>query len=176
MQAMTFLLETPRLILREVSHDDLDFLAEMLADPDVMRYYPNCYSRDESAAWIDRQLDRYARHGHGQWLTIEKATGQPIGNVGLVLQQVHGKDETEVGYRVHRPFWRRGFATEAALACRDYALNDLHRQRVIALIRPANVPSQGVAWKLGLKPEPGLVQHGGFEHLVFASDIVSANG
>ncbi len=162
------LLETSRLCLREMSQDDLDFVAAMLADPDIMRYYPKCYSRDEAAAWVQRQMDRYARHGHGLWLVSEKATGRPVGQVGILVQNVRGVDEKEVGYLIHRPFWRRGFATEAAAACRDYAFTALRRQRVIALVRPENVPSQGVARKLGMRLEPGIVQHGGFAHIVFS--------
>ena len=71
-------LETPRLILREMLMDDLDFVAVMLADPKVMRYYPKCYTRDEAAAWVQRSMDRYARHGHGLWLVSDKATGQAV--------------------------------------------------------------------------------------------------
>jgi len=165
------ILETARLVLCEMSLDDLDFLAMMLADPEVMRYYPKCYTRDEAAAWVQRQMDRYARYGHGLWLVKEKATGQPVGQVGLVIQNVRGVDEKEVGYLIHRPFWRCGFATEAALACRDYALTGLGSHRVISLIRPENVPSQGVARKIGLQPEPGLVQHGGFVHIIFSTTL-----
>jgi [ribosomal protein S5]-alanine N-acetyltransferase len=162
------ILETPRLILREMSSDDLDFIAAMLAHPEVMQYYPKCYSREEAAVWIERQMRRYARHGHGLWLAIEKATSEPLGQVGLLIQQVHGIEEKEVAYLIHRPFWRRGFATEAGIAARDYAFAVLGRQRVIALIRPENAPSIGVARKLGLKEEPDRVQHSGFEHIVFS--------
>ena len=98
---------------------------------------------------------RYARHGHGLWLVLDKASGEPVGQVGLLIQNVQSVEEKEVGYLVHRPFWRRGFATEAARACRDYAFDAMGRQRVIALIRPENVPSQGVARKLGLQPGAG---------------------
>jgi [ribosomal protein S5]-alanine N-acetyltransferase len=161
------LLETPRLILREMSPDDLDFVASMLADPEVMRFYPRCYSRDESKTWIERQWHRYARHGHGLWLVLEKSTSQPVGQVGLLIQRVDGVEEKEVAYLIHRPFWRRGFAAEAASACRDYAFTFFGREIVIALIRPENAPSQNVAMKLGMKPRPGTVQHGGFEHHVF---------
>ena len=162
------ILETSRLILREMSLDDLDFVAAMLADPEVMRYYPKCYSRDEARVWIERQMNRYARHGHGLWLAIDKAAGQPVGQVGLLIQQVHGVAEKEVAYLIHRPFWRRGFATEAGRAARDYAFEVLDRQRVIALIRPENVPSIGVARKLGLEEEPDRIQHSGFEHIVLS--------
>jgi [ribosomal protein S5]-alanine N-acetyltransferase len=162
------ILETPRLILREMSFADLDFVALMLADPEVMRFYPRCYSRDESQAWIERQIRRYARHGHGLWLAVEKTTYQPVGQVGLLIQRVDNVEEKEVAYLVHRPYWRRGFATEAALACRDLAFSSFEREVVIALIRPENVPSQGVAMKLGMKPRPTTVEHSGFEHHVFA--------
>ena len=162
------ILETARLVLREMSLDDLDFVATMLANSEVMRYYPKCYTRDEAAGWVQRQMDRYARHGHGLWLVSEKATGQAVGQVGLLVQNVRGVDEREVGYLIHWPFWRRGFATEAAAACRDYALTVFGNNRVISLIRPENLPSQGVARKIGMRPETGLVQHGGFEHIVFS--------
>src|SRR5580692_3148148 len=56
MRTMTFLLTTPRLCLREMSLDDLDFVAAMLADPEVMRYYPKIHTRDEAAAWVQRQM------------------------------------------------------------------------------------------------------------------------
>ena len=161
------ILETSRLILREMSLDDLDFVAEMLAHPEVMRYYPKCYSRDEAETWTQRQMNRYARHGHGLWLALEKATGLPVGQVGLLIQNVAGVEEKEVGYLVHRPFWRRGFATEAALACLNCAFDVFGRQRVIALIRPENTPSLAVARKLGMQPEPDRVEHSGFEHIVF---------
>ncbi|HZZ73359.1 MAG TPA: GNAT family N-acetyltransferase [Pirellulales bacterium] len=165
---MAVCLQTERLILREMSLDDLDFVAAMLADPEVMRFYPKCYSRDEAAVWIERQQNRYAKHGHGLWLAVERDSQQPIGQVGLVIQRLEGIEEREVGYLVHRPFWRRGFALEGARACRDFAFDRLDRQRVLALIRPENVPSRGVASKLGMRPLPHSIVHSGFEHLVYA--------
>jgi RimJ/RimL family protein N-acetyltransferase len=165
---MAIILETPRLILREMSLADLDFVAVMLADPEVMRYYPKCYSHNEAETWVERQVNRYARHGHGLWLVLDKASGQPVGQVGLLIQNVEGVEEKEVGYLIHRPFWHRGFATEAALACLDHAFVVLGRQQVISLIRPENLSSQGVARKLGMKPQPRIVQHSGFEHTIFS--------
>jgi RimJ/RimL family protein N-acetyltransferase len=165
---MTPHLETPRLTLREMSMTDLDFIASLIAHPEVMRYYPKCYSREEAQAWIQRNLDRYAKFGHGFWLVSDKSTGEPVGQVGVLPQTVEGVEEKEVGYLIHRPFWRRHFATEAATACRDYIFDTLGRDRVISLIRPENLPSQGVARKLGMKPEDRIVQHGGFPHLVFS--------
>ena len=101
---MKQILETPRLILHEMSPSDLDFVAAMLADPQVMRFYPKCYSRQESETWVQRQLNRYTTTGHGLWLVLDKAGGQPVGQVGLLIQNVGGVDEKELGYLIHRPF------------------------------------------------------------------------
>jgi RimJ/RimL family protein N-acetyltransferase len=156
------------LVFREMALADLDFIAAMLADSEVMRYYPRCYTRAEAETWVRRQLDRYAKHGHGLWLVQDRATGQPLGQVGLLIQQVEGVAEPEIGYLIHRPFRRRGLATEAAAATRDVAFDKLGKPRVISLIRPENVPSQGVARRIGMRPGPHTVQHGGFTHLVFS--------
>jgi RimJ/RimL family protein N-acetyltransferase len=164
---MSTIFETPRLSLRTMTLDDLDFVAGMLADPEVMRFYPRCYSREESEAWIGRQLERYARHGCGFWLVNEKASGQPVGQVGLVIQNVEGVSEPEVAYMIDRPFWRRGFASEAAAGTRDQAFGRGFA-RVVSLIRPENEPSQGVARKIGMEPEPRIVLHGNLPHLVFS--------
>ncbi|HEX8271600.1 MAG TPA: GNAT family N-acetyltransferase [Longimicrobiaceae bacterium] len=159
--------ETERLRAREMQPADLDFVAAMLAHREVMRFYPRCYTRDEARGWLERQVARYREHGHALWLIEERAGGEPVGQVGLVMQQVNGRAEPEVGYLVHRPFWRRGYATEAALATRDHAFGALGLPRVVSLIRPENLPSQGVARKLGMRPE-GTTTHAGTEHVVFA--------
>ena len=160
-------LETSRLVLHEMSMADLDFVAAMLAHPEVMRYFPRCYTRDEAADWIHRQEARYARHGHGYWLALDKATGQPVGQAGLLLQEVDGIEEPGLGYIIDRPFWRRRFATEAATAIPDYAFDTLGKPRLITLIRPENEPSQRVALEIGMKLEKRTM-FAGFEHLLFS--------
>jgi ribosomal-protein-alanine N-acetyltransferase len=161
------ILVTPRLSLREMMWDDLDFLAVLLADERVMRHYPKCCTRDEARAWLGRVMERYAHHGHSFWLTSLRATGEPIGQVGLLLQHVDGVDEPEIGYMLHADHWRQGYALEAASAVRDYAFGPLDKPRVISLIRPVNIPSQRVALRVGLKPEKITSWHDA-DHLVFS--------
>ena len=158
--------ETERLYAREMSHADLDFIASLLGDPEVMEHYPKPLSREEARGWIDRQLVRYREHGHGLWLVLDRETDEPIGQVGLLLQRVDGALEPEIGYLVHRPFWRRGYATEAARATRDHAFDRLGHRHVISLIRPENVRSQGVARKLGMHRDRSTT-FAELEHWVF---------
>lgn len=175
MDSQRFVLETERLRLRRMSLDDLDFVAEMLAHPEVMRFYPKCHTRSESAEWIERQIARYERDGHGLWLALERGSGAPVGQIGLTIQQVDGSPEPEVGWLLHRDYWKRGFATEAAVASRDYAFRRLGLERVISLIRPVNAPSQAVARRIGMQPGR-RAQHGGFEHIVFEATSAIAEG
>ena len=161
-------LETPRLLLREMDVGDLDFIASLLADPEVMRFFPKTYSREEAAAWVRRQQERYARDGYGYWLALEKATGAPVGQAGLIALEVDGAPELGIGYIIGGSYWRRGLATEAAAACRDHAFARLGKARVITLIRPENAPSLGVAAKLDMRPEKRTM-FAGFEHLVLVA-------
>jgi RimJ/RimL family protein N-acetyltransferase len=164
---MKQVLETRQLTLREMGIADLDFVAEMLGDPQVMRFYPKTYDRDESEAWIRKQEERYAGRGCGIWLAVERGTGDPVGQAGVLIVDLDGTEEPALAYLIHRPYWRRGLATDAAAACRDYAFDVLDRPRVVTLIRPENTPSQGVAQKIGMKPERRTL-FAGYEHIVFA--------
>jgi RimJ/RimL family protein N-acetyltransferase len=163
------ILETKRLRLRELTADDLDFVAAMLEHAEVMRFYPSRLDREMSLVWIERQRARYARDGHGLWLAIERETDEPVGQVGLVMHELKGLPRpryAEIGYLLHRPFWRRGFATEAAAGVRDYAFQTLGFDQVISLIRPENGPSQAVARRLGMSII-GETEFTGFHTLVF---------
>jgi RimJ/RimL family protein N-acetyltransferase len=163
---MRVILETTRLRLREMEAGDLDFMAEMLGDPDVMHHYPHTLDRDGAQAWLDHQIRRYERDGHAFWLVEGKDDGKPKGQVGLLRQTLEDGDHPEVGYMIHRPFQQQGIATEAAMAVRDHAFRELDRPYVVSFIRPENIPSQKVAWKLGMEPER-MIQRGGWDHLVF---------
>ena len=172
MPSVREIIQTKRLILREICAADLDFVAEMLGDTEVMRYFPRCYSREESAAWIRRQEERYKEDGCGYWLAFHRAAGEPVGQVGPLKVDLEGVEEFALGYIIHRPYWGKGFATEAAMACRDFAFDTLDQQRVITLIRPENRLSQAVALKLGMVPERHA-NYAGFDHIVYAVSPVA---
>ena len=160
-------LETPRTFMRDILGNDADFLLRMMGDAEVMRYYPKPADAREVREFIDRMRAAYKSDGCGLWLVVDRESGEPLGRVGLLRQHVNGVDEFEIGYMIHRPFWRRGLATEAAMAVREYAFAERKLPRVISLIRPDNVPSQGVARKLGMNVVDSW-DHAGVAYQVFA--------
>jgi RimJ/RimL family protein N-acetyltransferase len=150
-----------------LTESDLPFAAEMLADAEVMRFWPRPYTRAEALDWIHRQKQRYATDGYGYWLALEDSTGQPVGQAGLLAQEIAGVREAGLGYIMHRPYWRRGYALECAQAISAWAFAVLDQRSVIATIRPENLPSIAVARKLGMRPDPRTTTIAGFHHLVY---------
>jgi len=125
-------LTSRRLVLHEMTDADLDDMAALLGDPEVMRYYPAPKSRGEAQAWISRSQQRYREHGFGLWTVCLRDSGEFVGDCGLVRQRVDGMDEVEVGYHVRTALQGNGYATEAAAACLDFARTVLGLSRLIA--------------------------------------------
>ncbi len=164
------ILTTPRLFLREMTAADLDDMAALLGDEEVMRHYPRPKTREEAQAWIDWNQRLYRDHGFGLWVMVLRAAGEFAGDCGLTPQRVDGTDELEVGYHVRASLQGNGYATEAAAACRDFARDTLGLHRLIAIINPANIPSQKVAEKIGLRREKHAHVFGG-EAVIYAGGI-----
>ena len=154
-----FRLETPRLVLRPFTLDDLDPLAEALADPEVMRYVGEGEAVGKTRAQSERMLREliaeYDRWGYGLWAvtSAEENDGRPIGWCGLIQWELDGITEVEVAYLLGRPYWGVGYATEAATAVRDYGIGPVGRTRLVSLVYPANEASLGVVRKLGMRYE-----------------------
>ncbi|HWR16936.1 MAG TPA: GNAT family N-acetyltransferase [Terriglobales bacterium] len=148
---MTCVLETERLRLRYLRSDDLDSMHAYLGDAKTMLHYPAPFSREFVEEWIAKNADRYAEYGYGLFGVELKSTGEFIGDCGMVWQDLETGPELEVGYHFHRSHWNRGYATEAAKACLDWALANAGVDHVISLIRPENVASARVAEKNGLR-------------------------
>jgi RimJ/RimL family protein N-acetyltransferase len=160
-------LETSRLLLREFVPDDADALAAVLGDPVAMQYYPAPFNRKEVEAWIERNRDRYKREGYGLWAMLLKDSGELIGDCGCFLRDIDGRDDIEIGYHVRRDLWGKGYATEAAQACMQYAFTAFGFDRVISLIRPENMQSIRVAEKNGLTCQK-IIFWRGYDHCIYA--------
>ena len=160
-------LETPRLILRPFCGEDLDRLAELMANRDFMRFSSGVFSREKAKEFLEKILS-WDRNGQpSQFAMIDRATANLIGYCGFYHQHIDGIDEVEIGYRLHSAYWNQGLTTEAAQAVRDHGFRDLNLARVISLIHPDNIPSRRVAEKLGMKLEKQTMYRG-FPTNVFA--------
>src|SRR5450432_2628852 len=155
-------LTTVRLKLRHWSPADLAPFAAMNADPAVMEFMPGTLARRDSdavAAGCQAQLDR---EGFGLW-AVEVCDGPPfIGYVGLKAPAFEAPFTpcVEIGWRLARDSWGRGYATEAAVTCLAHAFGVLALPEVLAFMVPANVRSRAVMQRLGMTLDPA----GAFEH------------
>ena len=109
--------------MREMTTSDLPAICRVLQDEKTMYAYEHAFLDEEAQAWLNNQLRRYREDGFGLWAVVLKESGEIIGQCGITLQDVNGKWVPEVGYLFERAYWHRGFATEAAIACKEYAFN-----------------------------------------------------
>lgn len=159
---MEFALTTPRLRLRTWRDADRPAFAAMSADPDVMAYLTPMPARELSDAWIDRQRAHHAAHGFCFWATELRESGEFIGSVGLahVRYSAHFTPAVEVGWRVARRFWGRGYAPEAAAAALRFGFRNLALEEIVSVTTTRNANSQRVMVKLGMTRDPA----GDFDH------------
>ena len=144
------ILETPRLCLRELKQSDFDSLCLILRDEETMYAYEGAFTAAEAHQWLDRQLSRYQQWGFGLWAVVLKDSGEMIGQCGLTLQLWKGEEVLEIGYLFQRRHWHKGYATEAARACKQYAFETLIAEEVCSIIRDTNTASQRVAIRSGM--------------------------
>lgn len=146
-------LETDRLRLREFTPDDLDDLAAMVGGADQMRFYGRLKTREEAAAWIDRNVALYEQSGFGIWLIEAVGASDFAGYCGIRPLALGRGSATEIGWHIHRTCWNHGFATEAAAAVRDLAFGRFGVERLVALVPPAHSASRRVAGKIGMRED-----------------------
>lgn len=144
--------ETERLIIREMVQSDFDALCKILCDEEVMRAaYESAFSVEEAQNWMNRHFKRYAEYGFGLWAVVLKETNEMIGQCGLTIQSWREKEILEIGYLFQKAYWHKGYATEAASACKEYAFSVLNASSVYSMIRDTHIASQNVAVRNGMK-------------------------
>ena len=151
---MGFELITPRLRIRSWQQRDLEPWSALCADPEVMRFFPKRLSPLEARAWIDRQQTVETQHGYCFWAVETLEHNRCIGMTGLHPLHIEGiiSGEVEIGWRLCRSAWGKGYATEAAKACRTYAHDVLQRRTLYAVASAINAPSLRVMEKLDMQP------------------------
>jgi RimJ/RimL family protein N-acetyltransferase len=168
-------IETERLLLRKPEPEDADAIYRVISDAEVMRWigangetgtHADAVAR---AGWWQRawELD-----GFGHFVAVRRDTGETIGRVGLLAwdprtwqngtrSEIGDEAEIELGWTLERAAWGHGFATEGAIAVRDWTLREVQPRRLISLIHPDNVRSIRVAEKVGELYEHDIVMHHG---------------
>jgi ribosomal-protein-alanine N-acetyltransferase len=143
-------LETSRLRLRQFTMDDLDELARLFADPDVVRYLGKegkPIPREETEVALASIIAHWERHGHGRWAVVHKADEGLIGCAGLRSHE----GVPELVYLLDKPYWGAGLATEIARACLRFGFEELGSELIVAFVRPLNRASHRVLGKVGMR-------------------------
>jgi [ribosomal protein S5]-alanine N-acetyltransferase len=150
---MKKIIETGRIILRELEDNDADRLAEIYSDMEVMRYVGRgiVLTQEQAVKSIEQWKKYYRELGFGNWAVIEKASGNFIGLCGL--SWLEDKSDVEVSYLFAKEAWGKGYATETAGAVITFGFNTVKLKRIAALVYPQNTPSIHVIEKLGMKYE-----------------------
>lgn len=144
------LFETERLIARQLSLQDLPDLTEILSDPEVMKYsVRGVCDEDATRKFIDWCMGCYSSHGIGPWALLEKTSGDLIGFCGIGPELVGDVEEINLGYRLARRFWGRGFATESVNGVMSYAFDQKNCESVVVIIEPEHTASVRVTEKAG---------------------------
>lgn len=168
-------LTTERLRLRGWRPEDRAPFAALNADPEVMRHFPARLTRAESDAMADRLQEHVARVGWGLWVVEERDSGAFLGFTGLNRPGFDAPfmPAVEIGWRLARPAWGHGFATEAARASAAFAFDELGLPEIVALAVVANTRSTAVMQRLGMTRDPAedfdhpLVEPGPLRRHVF---------
>ncbi|WP_180014121.1 GNAT family N-acetyltransferase [Acinetobacter sp. YH16031] len=149
---MTIHLETPRLILRQWQDSDTAPFIQMCADNEVMRYFPAPLTPEQSLHFIEKVTRQIDQHDWGLWAVELKETKEFIGFIGLQPQPdlFEFSSCVEIGWRLAKKYWHRGYATEGARAVLDYAFNTLNLDKVVSFTAKSNTPSEAVMKKIGM--------------------------
>lgn len=152
-------LETNRLLLREMTLSDMGALSSILQDEKVMYAYNGAFSDEETLIWMQKQLQRYKDYGFGLWGVFLKDTDEMIGQCGITMQEYKATQVPEIGYLLAHDYWHKGYAIEAAMACREYGFNTLNFNALYSIIRDTNIASQNVALRNGMTIIDTITKH-----------------
>jgi RimJ/RimL family protein N-acetyltransferase len=153
-----FRIETDRLILREWRTDDFDGLHQMSQDAEIMAFLGPLYSPDETVSFISRSQTTFAENGHCFWAVEQAEDGQFVGSCGLKPgpENTPLAGKMEIGWRLARNAWGKGYAHEAALASLKWGFANLAADSIWAITVPANTRSWGLMERLGMVRHPDL--------------------
>lgn len=145
------ILETERLLLRDMTEKDFDALYRVLADSDIMQHYPYTFDEARVRGWIAKNIERYKIFGFGLWAVVLSDTGEMIGDCGLTMQIINGQIKPEIGYHIRKDRQRNGYAKEAAAAVRDWTFTNTPFNIIYSYMKNTNTASCKTAASWGCK-------------------------
>jgi RimJ/RimL family protein N-acetyltransferase len=147
---------TTRLLLRQWQDADREPFATMNADPAVMEHYPSTLTRAESEVMVERIQTGFRQHGYGLWALEVVDSGEFIGYTGLAPASFEGRftPAVEIGWRLARPAWGHGYATEAARAALAFGFERAGLREIVSFTTPGNLRSQAVMRRIGMTHDP----------------------
>jgi RimJ/RimL family protein N-acetyltransferase len=156
-------LESERVLLREWRESDVEPWVALNLDAENLKFFPRVYSAEESLASYMRIRDLLNENSFGLWAAQEKSSGEFMGFVGLMHHNIPGISFMpcyEIGWRLDKKYWGKGYATEAAKVVLAFGLKDLQLEKIYSFTAKGNIPSINVMKKIGLQERPELA----FEH------------
>lgn len=148
--------ESERLLFRKLKESDFEWWMEFASNAEATRYFDFTGSLipiNFCRIWFEKVFDRYKNNTGGHNVLVERTTNNPVGMCGLLIQEVDGIKELEIGYSIHPKYWGNGFATEAAKKCKEFAFKNNFAKSVISIIHIDNGASTKVAMKNGMTLE-----------------------
>ena len=154
--------ETERLRFRKLQSDDYSWWLEFFRDSEAIRFWNYQTADPEQLCqnWFAKTFERYEQNTGGMNVLLDKHSGECIGQAGLCIQTVDDQEELEIGYSLLPKYWNHGFATEAAIRCKEYAFENNFTESLISIIHENNFGSQQVAMRNGMSIEKATIYAG----------------
>lgn len=152
------MLQSERLLFREIEESDSQTIAEIMRDDGVQKVWEHYFTDEDVRDWIARRRAGYRSNGIDYLLAINKQTNEVVGQIGLLKETIEGKEVWGIGYILMSRYCGNGYATEGAKAMADYAFNIMHVPKIVCDIRPMNQPSIAVARRIGMTETGSFVK------------------